>query len=192
MAEMHRPRPSNPVKRANPTLRVPCAWPRCLKTRRRPVARSGSSARILRLSGRDMPVNECAWGFQEFDHPGGMAAAARRANAADVLVVAAWCDTAAFARVAEWLQHWLAPRREKDGALVSIGLERADSRPDLRSRRGTARAHRPPDRPGFLRHPRSTPAAEFPRHGSTAPLHETRLPPNPFLASDDPARADRG
>ena len=67
---------------------------------------------------------EDTWGFHVFEQPDGMAAAARRAGTADVLVIAAYRDSAALGRVIEWLQHWVAPRRKKAGALVSISIER--------------------------------------------------------------------
>jgi hypothetical protein len=52
-----------------------------------------------------------------------MAAAARRAAAADVLVVAAYRDSPVLHRISEWLQRWLSPQREKRGALVAVIIE---------------------------------------------------------------------
>ena len=83
--------------------------------------------RILRMSGREMPVEEDAWDFHLMDQPDSMAAAGRRAGATDVLVIAAWRNSAAQPRVIEWLQHWLAPRRTKPGALVFICVEREEA-----------------------------------------------------------------
>jgi len=85
--------------------------------------------RILRMPVREIPIEEYAWDFHVLDQPDGMAVAGRRANAADVLVIAAWRDSAALVRVIEWLQHWLAPRREKFGALVFISVERDQTGP---------------------------------------------------------------
>ena len=82
--------------------------------------------RIVKMAGAESPPEEHAWGFEVFDKPDGMAASARRASAADVLVVAAYRDTTALQRVAEWLKHWVAPRRTKHGALVFVGIERKE------------------------------------------------------------------
>lgn len=88
-----------------------------------------SMGRILRMPVREIPIEEYAWNFHVLDQPDGMAVAGRRANAADVLIIAAWRDSAALVRVIEWLQHWLAPRREKQGALVFISVERDETGP---------------------------------------------------------------
>jgi hypothetical protein len=82
--------------------------------------------RILRMSGHEMPVQNEAWGFHVLDQPDGMAAAGRRAGTADVLVIAGWRHSARLLHVIDWLQHWLAPRREKHGALVYISVERPE------------------------------------------------------------------
>jgi hypothetical protein len=87
--------------------------------------------RILRMSGREMPVAEDAWDFHAMDQSDGMAATGRRARAMDVLVIAAWRNSVALTRVVEWLQHWLAPRREKPGALVFIDVERDETGPAI-------------------------------------------------------------
>jgi hypothetical protein len=147
--------------------------------------------RILRMSGREMPVLEEAWGFHVLDQPDGMAAAGRRAGTADVLVIAGWRHSSRLPHVIEWLQHWLAPRREKHGALVYIGVEREEP-----GRDGTEMEDR-------LTHvarqigmdfftTQVSAGAEAPCDTATSsPPHEYHPTPHEFPAPDDSARADR-
>jgi len=84
-------------------------------------------SRILKMAGQSSPIQDYAWGLDLFDQPDGMAAAARRAAAADVLVIAVHRDAPALSRITEWLQRWLAPQREKRGALVAVIIERDEN-----------------------------------------------------------------
>jgi hypothetical protein len=81
-------------------------------------------SRILEMAGQTAPIQDYAWGLHLFDQPDGMAAAARRAAPADVLVVAAYRDSPVLHRIAEWLRRWLSPQREKRGALVAVIVEK--------------------------------------------------------------------
>lgn len=80
-------------------------------------------SRILQMAGPALPVEEYSWGFHHFEEPDGLAVSARRAAAADVLVVAAYRDSPAVSRLLDWLQHWLGPAREKRGALVAVTID---------------------------------------------------------------------
>lgn len=84
-------------------------------------------SRILEMAGQSTPIQDYAWGLHLFDQPDGMATAARRAAPADVLVIAAWRDSPALHRIAEWLRRWLSPQREKRGALVAVIIEQGES-----------------------------------------------------------------
>jgi hypothetical protein len=148
--------------------------------------------RILRMSGREMPVEEDGWSFHLMDQPDGMAAAGRRAGAADVVVIAAWRNSVALARVIEWLQHWLAPRRGMDGALVFISVEREETGPavDPMEERLTHVA-RQIGMDFFATH--IAPAAEFLRgNDATSSPHESHHPRlERFPTGHDQARAHR-
>jgi hypothetical protein len=148
--------------------------------------------RILRMSGREMPVLEEAWGFHVLDQPDGMASAGRRAGSADVLVIAGWRQSTRLLHVIEWLQHWLAPRREKHGALVYISIERADSSPDgaaLEDRLTHVARQIGMDffTTQISAHTDATRDADASSSPHDYPSHSRDYP-----ASDDSARADRG
>jgi hypothetical protein len=138
--------------------------------------------RILRMAGGDLPVQECALGFQVFDQPDGMAAAARRAREADVVVVAAHAHCAALGRVLEWLEHWLGPRREKHGALVYIAVEReveGHIRDSMEEQLASVARQIGMD---FFA-TRIAPGAELLRGEHLSPTHERHLFTRPFLGS---------
>jgi hypothetical protein len=78
--------------------------------------------RVLDILSHQMPIRECAWHSQTFHQPEIMDAAARQAGASDVLVVATYRDSPVLEKVIEWLDHWLAPRRERNGALVAVSV----------------------------------------------------------------------
>ncbi|WP_157447663.1 hypothetical protein [Chthoniobacter flavus] len=118
--------------------------------------------RILEMADQASPVQDYAWGLQVFDQPDGMAAAARRAAAADVLVVAAYRDSPALHRIVEWLQRWLSPLREKRGALVAVIIEQGEAGHTVsRNEELLAPIAREIDMDFFST--RVSPSAEFPR-----------------------------
>lgn len=94
-------------------------------------------SRILQMAGHTEPAQEYACGLHLFDQPDGPAATARRVGSADVLVVATHRDSPALGRVANWLTHWLAPQRTKQGALVAVTIDppEASLKPSLNEER---------------------------------------------------------
>lgn len=80
--------------------------------------------------GQELLIEQFICDFPSLSQPEGRSMMARKARSADIVVVSAYADSTALAVLTEWLEHWLAPRRESAAALVAVSVHRPASSPE--------------------------------------------------------------